>query len=699
MRDRRPALELALLGVIVATLVAAQWLPWVARVPEAIVLPVADALNAAMVSFVGATRWFFRPIAAVSDWAVHGVRGGLQAMPWSVLFVLAVGASLVAAGPRVAVFAALALGYILVLGYWTPSLNSLALVALSVPLAVASGFGAGALAFTVPAARRAIMPLLDLFQAIPAFAYLIPLLLLFGFGPTVGLLASVLFAFPPMARNTLLGLSRVPGTVVEAGLMAGATPAQMFWTIRVPSARSQFLLGVNQATMASLSMVIVASIIGGTDDIGWEVLSTMRRAQFGESLLAGLVIVLMAMMLDRATAGLAEIGTRNRRTQRRGATLVVVGAVCVAMVPAAAVVPELWRWPAAWTVSLAPVINDALAWFLGNYAGVIAEIRTVSLFYVMLPVKIGLDDVVTPFTWGIALTPAVIAAFAAVAAGAASAIAWWRGPAAGAWAIVLAIVLYFGLVELPWIAMVALLATAGWRADGARGVAWVLVASGFLIVAGIWHPAMLSLYLCGLAVLIAFGLGSAIGAVAAHNDTVSALVRPVVDTLQTLPLFVILIPFVMIFRIGEFSALLAIVAYAIVPAIRYSEHALRAVPADVVEAARASGCSPLQNLAIVKLPLAAPGLMVGLNQTILFAIAMLVIAALIGTEGLGQLIYIGLSNGDFGVGMTAGLGMAAIAMLSDRLTQAWSRRRQVELGLAPGPQRAKVEARGEPVPA
>jgi glycine betaine/proline transport system permease protein len=696
MRERA-APELTLLGVLVATLVAAQWLPWVAQVPEEIVLPVADALNTAMSGFVGATRWIFRLLAAVSDWAVHGVRGGLQAMPWSVLFAVTVGASLIAAGARVAVFAAFALGYILVLGYWTPSLNSLALVVLSVPLAVFTGFAAGALAFTVPATRRVIMPLLDLFQAIPAFAYLIPLLLLFGFGPTVGLLASVLYAFPPMARNTLLGLSRVPGTVIEAGLMAGATPAQMFWTIRVPSARGQFLLGVNQATMASLSMVIVASIIGGTDDIGWEVLSTMRRAQFGESLLAGLVIVLMAMMLDRATAGLAAAGSGLRRARQRGVIL-ALAAACLALLPAAAMVPELWRWPATWTVSLAPSINGALAWFLGNYAGLIAEIRTLSLFYVMLPVKIGLDDVISPFTWGFALTPAVIAVFAGLAAAAASLVAWRRGMGAGVWVVVVAITLFFGVVELPWIAMVALLATVGWRADGVRGVAWVLAASGFLILAGIWQPAMLSLYLCGLGVAIAFVLGSAIGTVAAHNNTFSALLRPVVDTLQTLPLFVILIPFVMIFRIGEFSGLLAIVSYAIVPAIRYSEHALRAVPAEVVEAARASGCSPLQNLLIVKLPLAAPGLMVGLNQTILFAIAMLVIAALIGTEGLGQQIYIGLSNGDFGFGMTAGLGMAAIAMLSDRLTQAWSQRRQIELGLAPRDQRARSRARFEPVP-
>ena len=113
--------------------------------------------------------------------------------------------------------------------------------------------------------------------------------MLFGFGTVVGLIASVLYSFPPMVRNTIVGLRRVAAEVIESGLMSGATGRQLFWQVRVPSAKRQLLLGVNQATMASLSMVIIASIIGGTADIGWEVLSQIRKAQFGESLLAGLV--------------------------------------------------------------------------------------------------------------------------------------------------------------------------------------------------------------------------------------------------------------------------------------------------------------------------------------------------------------------------------------------------------------------------
>ena len=183
--------------------------------------------------------------------------------------------------------------------------------------------------------------------------------------------------------------------------------------------------------------------------------------------------------------------------------------------------------------------------------------------------------------------------------------------------------------------------------------------------------------------VLSFVAGSAIGIWAAHNETVSRVVRPFNDTLQTMPLFVLLIPFVMIFKIGEFTALLAIIAYAIVPAIRYGEHGLRSLPDTVIEAATMIGATRSQMLWQVKIPLALPVMMLGLNQTIMYGIAMLVIAALVGTNGLEQIVYIGLSDGDFGVGIVAGIGMAIIAIIADRMTNAWSRKRQQELGLSP----------------
>ena len=137
----------------------------------------------------------------------------------------------------------------------------------------------------------------------------------------------------------------------------------------------------------------------------------------------------------------------------------------------------------------------------------------------------------------------------------------------------------------------------------------------------------------------------------------------------------------MVFKIGEFTGLLAIIAYAFVPAIRYAEHGLRNLPETVIEAADIMGATKRQLLWQVEIPLALPGMMLGLNQTIMYAIAMLVIAALVGTNGLEQIVYIGLSDGNFGIGIIGGLGMAIIAIVADRMTQAWSRARSAQLGL------------------
>ena len=149
-----------------------------------------------------------------------------------------------------------------------------------------------------------------------------------------------------------------------------------------------------------------------------------------------------------------------------------------------------------------------------------------------------------------------------------------------------------------------------------------------------------------------------------------------------MPQFVYLIPVLMFFQVGDFSALIAVIAYAIVPMIRYTEHGIRNVRPDIIEAAEAMGCTRRQILFQIQLPMALPEIMLGLNQTIMYGLAMLVIAALVGTRDLGQLVYIALGKADTGKGLVAGLSIALIAMITDRIIQAWANRKKAELGLA-----------------
>ena len=659
---------------------------WLIEYPAAWVVPITPWLNVFMLWCVDTVGPAFRAFSAAVDVPMTLVRELLAWLPWSVTLSVLTFAAWAISGARLAAFTFFAILYMLVIGYWSESMNSLALVAISVPTAVGIGFGLGTLAFLSRRAERLITPTLDLLQTVPAFAYLLPILLLFGFGPVVGLIASILYAFPPTVRNTHLGLSRVSTEVLEAGLMSGATPSQLFWRVRAPSALRQILLGVNQTTMAAFSMVIIASIIGGTADIGWEVLSTMRKAQFGESLLAGIVIALMAMVMDRLTAGVATAEPqdpgRGRHVLARHRNVLIAVGLGLAVALLAQVVPLLREYPEAWEIYPARYLNDAVTWLVVEHAGTINLVKSWAFFFVMLPVKVGLDQTITPFTWGFEFTPTLKIGYAVIAAVLVAWTATRRGIAHASLIAFLAIMLFFGLTRLPWPALLAMAAVLGWQLGGVRLALGTAAGLGFLLVAGVWPQTMLSVYLCGLAVLLSFALGTALGILASEYDGVSAVLRPINDTLQTMPLFVILIPFVMIFKIGEFTALLAVMAYAIVPAIRYAEHALRSIPAEVVEAATCCGCTRAQLMWRVKLPLAMPVVMLGLNQTIMFGIAMLVIAALVGTNGLGQRVYIGLGDGDFGVGIVAGIGMAFIAMIADRMTQGMSRAWQRRLGLA-----------------
>lgn len=686
-RGQGLALWAGVIALTLAAILAAPYLPWLARWPEPLVLPVPQWLNAGMAWLVAVAGDAFLLVSWLLDWPIRGVRWLLHALPWSVTTFLVCLLAWAASGWRLALFALASCLYMVVIGYWHESMNTLALVALSVPMAIATGFAIGVLGFRSERAERVIMPTLDVLQTVPVFAYLLPILMLFGFGSVVGLIASVLYSFPPMVRNTIVGLRRVPAEVIESGLMAGATPRQLFWQVRVPTARRQLMLGVNQATMASLSMVIIASIIGGTEDIGWEVLTTLKKARFGESLLAGLVIALMAMVIDRISAGFAARDSEYTPEERSWAArhrlwLVALGGGLALWLTSLAV-PLLERWPETLVIYPAQAMNDALTWLVANYRGEIETLKKLAFFFVMLPVKIGLSQAVSPFTWGFAMTPWHTAAYAVLVLVAAGFTAW-RGRLGLAVAVViLGIVLHIGVTRLPWPAALAITGAAAWRLGGPKLALGTLAGLLFLLLTGSWPQAMLSVYLCAIAAAISFALGTALGTWAAHSETVSAILRPINDTLQTMPLFVILIPFVMIFKIGDFTALLAIIAYAIVPAIRYAEHGLRNVPEGVIEAARMMGASRWQMLWEVKVPLALPVMMLGLNQTIMYAIAMLVIAALVGTTGLEQTVYIGLGDGDFGVGFTAGIGMAVIAIIADRMTQAWSRKRQQELGLRP----------------
>ncbi len=519
--------------------------------------------------------------------------------------------------------------YLAWFGQWDSAMLTLASIAIAVPFGVLGGLLLGIAGYRRRWVEKLLTPVLDLMQTIPIFAYLVPILFLFGFGQVAAMIGTIIYAMPPMVRVTMLALRQVPPEIVEFGRMAGCTRRQMTWKVLVPAAAPGLMVGVNQVIMLSLNMVIIASMIGA-GGLGYDVLTSLRRLDIGAGLEAGIAIVVLAIALDRLSQAYAARTPASRhdtgsRVMRHPWTAIALGLVVGSYLLGYAV-PAVQAFPEAWQVTTGPFWAGLVKWINVNFFDALEGLKTALLLNVLVPVK-------------------------------------------------------RFLLGLPWAWVIFLVAAAGAWLGGVRLALLCTLLSLFILVTGQWDKAMITVYLCGVSVVIAALIGIPVGIVAASSERAWRVVQALIDTLQTLPSFVYLIPVVMLFRVGDFSAMIAIVAYAVAPAIRYTAHGLRQVSSELVEAGIVCGCTRRQLLTKIRLPLALPEIMLGINQTIMLALSMLVITALVGTRDLGQEVYIALTKADTGRGIVAGLSVAFIAIIADRLIAAGSARVRNRLGL------------------
>ena len=235
---------------------------------------------------------------------------------------------------------------------------------------------------------------------------------------------------------------------------------------------------------------------------------------------------------------------------------------------------------------------------------------------------------------------------------------------------------------IPWVAVVALVAVIGWRLAGWKLALLTASFVMFIALTGFWARASITAYMVFSALVICVAIGLPLGIWASKTLARTKVMTFMCDFFQTFPSFIYLIPVIMLFQVGDVAAIMAIVIYASIPTIRYTIIGLRGVPSETVEAAITSGCTPRQVLWKVRFPLAIPEIMLGANQTIMFALFMVIIAAFIGTKDLGQEIFRALTFNDAGKGLIVGLCVAAIGLTVDRLVTEWSEQRKKILGLA-----------------
>ncbi|MFE6333800.1 ABC transporter permease [Streptomyces sp. NPDC057798] len=624
LRNRAAAklVLLALAAAVIVPLAHARWASgsW----PAALTVDLTDPLTRTsdwIIDNRDSHPLFLHFLGHVSNAVVLGVRAVylvLLAAGWA--GVTAFGALLAwrVAGAGLALGTAAAFLTCGALGMWVPTMQTLALMVVAVLASVAVGALLGLAAGLSDRMDRALRPVLDTMQVLPAFAYLLPVVLVFGIGVPAAVLATVVYAAPPMARLTALGLRGADKEVLEAVDSLGATARQRLLTARIPLARKELLLGVNQTIMMALSMAVIASVIGA-GGLGDRVYQALASVDVGAALAAGIPIVLLAVVLDRVTAAAAD------GTERTGRT---AGAYALAAALAVAVAGRLMGrldWPDAWVLNIAEPVNRAVDWMTTHlYSGV--------------PVVGGTADWAGRFT------------------------TWVLDPVRD------------GLQWLPWWAVLLVVAALAWLIGTWRTALTATCAMAAIGVLGVWEPSLDTLSQVLAAVAVTLVLGVATGIAAARSDRVDRALRPVLDVFQTMPQFVYLIPVVALFGVGRAPAVAAAVVYALPAVVRITAQGLRHVDPAALESARSLGATPAQQLWQVQLPLARRSLLLAVNQGVVLVLAVVIIGGLVGGGALGYDVVFGLAQGDLATGLVAGAAIVCLGLMLDRVTQPTERR-------------------------
>ncbi|MEU8582432.1 ABC transporter permease [Streptomyces abikoensis] len=574
--------------------------------------------------------YFFGHISNAIVVSVRAVYVVLLALGWAGVTAGAALLSWRLAGVRAGATALASFAVCGLLGMWVPTMRTLALMIVAVAASVAVGALLGLAAGLSDRTFRALRPVLDTMQALPAFAYLLPVVLVFGIGVAPAVLATVVYAAPPMARLTALGLRGTDKGVLEAVDSLGATARQRLLTARLPLARRELLLGVNQSIMMALSMAVIASVIGA-DGLGDRVYQALSTVDVGTALTAGIPIVLLAIVLDRSVgnrsaggrprlwAGVPQGGTGgHNRPPTRTRTATTWVAAIAAVVALGRLVGT--SWPSTWTLQIAAPVNRAKDWMVDHlYSGI--------------PGVGGTADAAAHYT------------------------AWVLDP------------LRSGLQALPWWGALALVAALAWLIGTWRTALTATLSLAAIGVLGRWEPAMDTLSQVLAAVVVTLLLGVLVAVAAARSDRVERLLRPVLDVFQTMPQFVYLIPVVALFGVGRAPAAAAAIVYALPAVVRIVGQGLRQVDPAAMESARSLGATGGQQLRQVQFPLARPQLLLAVNQAVVLVLSVVIIGGLVGGGALGYEVVFGLAQGDLATGLMAGTAIACLGLMLDRVTQ------------------------------
>jgi glycine betaine/proline transport system permease protein len=513
------------------------------------------------------------------------------------------------------------------LGVWTYTMDTLAMtigavllsLAIALPIGIWAGLNDRVMAF--------IRPVLDLAQILPTLVYLAPLALVFLIGIAAATIATMIYSIPICVRITAHAIRSLKAGPIEAAESMGSTRGQMLRKVQLPMARRTIILGINQTTLAALSFVVIAALIGAPG-LGKPVIEALTIRNVGDGVVAGLAVVFLAVMLDRATTAAVqhsgELPPEGAALIRRRIGLIVGGIATLIAV----YLSRFQLWAAVFPEQL--VIGE----YIANAADAVTEWIT-STFYFL---TIGLNE---NFTIHVLNRVEDL------------------------------------LSNTPWyitIIAISLLAAI----IGGRFVAILsVVLLGAIVLIGLWNDAMVTLTQVLIATAIVMLIGVIMGVLAGRSARVERALKPILDAGQTLPAFVYLVPVLALFGPSRFAAIVCGVFYATPVVVRVVADGVRGVPSDMVEAAVSSGSSTTQVVTKVQLPASKRSLLLGANQGMIFVLAVVVIGGFVGAGGLGYLVIVGQSKPELqGKGLAAGLAIVLLGVVMDRIAQAGARRNE-----------------------
>ena len=654
--------------------------------------PFADKVN----EFDRWMRPFLQPttrvLAAGVTWFYEYIVDLLIFTQWQIVLLVLVLPAFACGGIRLGLFAIAAVGSWLVLDMWHEAMETLSLMCISIALSTIVGIALGIAASQSNRLETIIKPILDTMQTLPAYIYLIPAFFLFGLGAPGAILATVLYALPPVVRLTNLGIRQVPTGIDEAATSFGATTRQSLIKVKIPLAIPAIKLGINQTVMMALAMVVLATFIAapGLGDI---VFRGMQRLNVGKALEGGLAIVIMAILLDRVTYAMG----RERQRRNKGRVQIFrlfpqslesfkfirylelsidlvwrqIGHVGRGVTRAVALIPcaLIHAYDTDWSSRLRDLLlrhsffiaSLVLIWvmlLLDAYLDIFGIFPKAWEYRFRTPVNQYMDVLVTNETF-YAITTGIK-----------------KG-------------LYFGLINplntflkgLPWWYTSLFFVAIAYLVSGRALAAITFIGFLFIGATDLWAFSMITLSTVTVSVLLCFIIGVPLGVMAAYSRVVDGMLKPILDTMQTMPVFVYLVPVIMLFGGGQIPAVIATVIYAIPPLIRCTTLGIRELPDEIDEVSDSFGASIFQTLIKVKIPMAIPAIMIGVNQGIMMALAMEVITPLIGGKGLGLEVFSGMTTASIGISLQAGIGIVLLAIILDRISQAWTKAQREAMGL------------------